>query len=900
MPDFPKIASLPPLSDQDFLAVHQILSSIEKDDNKLKQLETLFPDYKTFTGQSFEQDYKRLQSEWRNENDNDATVKFAKIILNKQGLMEFCQWIKSIVENNPAEIERKNIQLILSVAHHAVTLQYDATTKKWYIADSLNLDDENLKTGLDDKEMLDNLFKYLTYDSNLHIDSRFVKFSSELIVDKRINPQSISLDEFKKITRMLHVSVKNETKTFYFSSLRELNIISSRFNKYADELITATFSSENKYKQFTNTTLNDFYNFISENPTKAKLLIDSLLTTPDSCQKFITSIYHVIKIFTLYPEFILQHPAAVESPAKSLADASNYQIYIQSARDGFKLIQIFPEYKNKIMDYLIQTFPNKLFDTVDDLMDLIKKFPDYERKFMELLMSPGKFIEIIGSYHSFMRIISSMPAHYSQLMDLVLSSESIFDSIFLSDVNHKSNESRENTSEYETQIVNTLLSSRRAIGWISLIEFIETIPSCDKQLMNFVMSSQENFNLIFFYCFDFAHFIQTYPAHGSQLVERMLSSQLCFDKIFKSGADLGYFILRCPAYKKQLMDYLLSDLDRLILKLSNECSSSILGLIFAASNDFSDDKFSNLIKKLASISDKFDINDVMVSLNHLQLQRKILAYPKFDLSFSLVSTSLPGPSFSFLEEMNNIRIDTDASDMKLQKLLNHIARGEQDHAEIMLQNNPDLLFKKGSVTDYSDRIFNNITPFQLSLWNLDKHMWNMILKYLPIEEAHAQYVEHKYAKTTYKNINSDHYDFMPLIYTYQSYIDNNSFSSDIGKAQRMMPVHVVNEFCFPGRLFVPIPQFDEAVLPRQLTCTNFNIQDNWLKPDFFKFFGLNFVICKGESLQPFAYDTAPRDNVQKDMEALKALSQVRYREYLELENKLDLSQSMSRKKQKLF
>ena len=81
-------------------------------------------------------------------------------------------------------------------------------------------------------------------------------------------------------------------------------------------------------------------------------------------------------------------------------------------------------------------------------------------------------------------------------------------------------------------------------------------------------------------------------------------------------------------------------------------------------------------------------------------------------------------------------------------------------------------------------------------------MWNMLLKYMPIEEANAQYIEHKYEKTTYKNTNGDHYNFMSLISTYESCINDSLFSSDISKAQRMMPVHVVNEFCFPGRLLL--------------------------------------------------------------------------------------------------
>ena len=38
----------------------------------------------------------------------------------------------------------------------------------------------------------------------------------------------------------------------------------------------------------------------------------------------------------------------------------------------------------------------------------------------------------------------------------------------------------------------------------------------------------------------------------------------------------------------------------------------------------------------------------------------------------------------------------------------------------------------------------------------------------------------------------------------------------MGIAQRDMPVHVVNEYCCPNRLFDPKPAFNERVMPRNV------------------------------------------------------------------------------------
>src|SRR5690349_11294377 len=67
-----------------------------------------------------------------------------------------------------------------------------------------------------------------------------------------------------------------------------------------------------------------------------------------------------------------------------------------------------------------------------------------------------------------------------------------------------------------------------------------------------------------------------------------------------------------------------------------------------------------------------------------------------------------------------------------------IAEGEQDQAEALLQKDTTLALLPSDVTDLSNRTFKDITGFQYAVWALDWHMWTMIRKYLPNDDARAQ------------------------------------------------------------------------------------------------------------------------------------------------------------------
>ena len=185
--------------------------------------------------------------------------------------------------------------------------------------------------------------------------------------------------------------------------------------------------------------------------------------------------------------------------------------------------------------------------------------------------------------------------------------------------------------------------------------------------------------------------------------------------------------------------------------------------------------------------------------------------------------------------------------MQLPDVLNHVARGEQTELELLLQSSPQaapqLLLAAGAFTDYSGRTF-NCTAYEYAYWAKDTHMCRMLeahmdentkaamlVKVIAIDtvgltyEQHGDVVEH-----------STHFDMTPLKTALQTYVNGhdawdaaNNYDATmaawmlVGKAQRDLPVHVVNEYCRPDRSFYPLPAFNEDKLPRVLTCYNFNM-----------------------------------------------------------------------------
>ena len=188
LPEFSKIVNELPCLDQDFTDVHRILSLIEASDDLILKLKNLFPGYRTIDGQTFKEDFERIQSSWKGKDGNYATRKIPSIILTREGLEKYCLWIKENVDKYPDNLENKSIQMILTIRTHGITVQYDGKKNKWYIIDSLNLKEKIMCKGIED--ITDILFAYLTYND------MSVEFASEIIVEKQFNSDSLNLDEF--------------------------------------------------------------------------------------------------------------------------------------------------------------------------------------------------------------------------------------------------------------------------------------------------------------------------------------------------------------------------------------------------------------------------------------------------------------------------------------------------------------------------------------------------------------------------------------------------------------------------------------------------------------------------------------------------------------------------------
>ncbi len=202
------------------------------------------------------------------------------------------------------------------------------------------------------------------------------------------------------------------------------------------------------------------------------------------------------------------------------------------------------------------------------------------------------------------------------------------------------------------------------------------------------------------------------------------------------------------------------------------------------------------------------------------------------------------------------------------KFLLEVVHGEYDKVEARLKKNSDLFLQKGQVTDYSGRTFYNISGFQYYLWALDKHGWTRMLKSLPLDEEGArikgallqQYQELKEKGVAYelngKIIREEHhFDFkntiIQALQTQVNYQNQNKpwdeidkqWCTGVGSAQKLLPVHVVYEYCGDVSLD-PLPQFIKQ--PTTLTMKFYNWiterYENWFSGD--SKLGVNFAIYR--------------------------------------------------------
>jgi serine/threonine protein kinase len=153
---------------------------------------------------------------------------------------------------------------------------------------------------------------------------------------------------------------------------------------------------------------------------------------------------------------------------------------------------------------------------------------------------------------------------------------------------------------------------------------------------------------------------------------------------------------------------------------------------------------------------------------------------------------------------------------QLKTFLDYIVWGRQEEAEALLKVNKELGLAAGDVTDHAKRTFRNITGLQLAAWNLDWHMWTMILPYLPSEVAKEQAQGLKTG--VWVKEHREHVNWKDVTDALQFYIDKFEnwqwdkgiihWIEQVGKAQFKLPIHVMQEYNNPNRPFAPCPTFD--------------------------------------------------------------------------------------------
>jgi serine/threonine protein kinase len=182
---------------------------------------------------------------------------------------------------------------------------------------------------------------------------------------------------------------------------------------------------------------------------------------------------------------------------------------------------------------------------------------------------------------------------------------------------------------------------------------------------------------------------------------------------------------------------------------------------------------------------------------------------------------------------------------ELATFLKQVADGQQTEAEASLKRTPALALASGDVTDHANRTFHGITGFQYALWALDWHMWKMILPHLNQSPGAAKTQAQTVTTGPWVQQHGEYFNMQPLLDALQTYIDNcdpwpadqcrDHWIHKVGGAQRLLPMHVLQEYCHPNRPFDPTPTFTEEEFPRKAQL-DFDLSKC----------GTDFGICRGE------------------------------------------------------
>jgi hypothetical protein len=246
------------------------------------------------------------------------------------------------------------------------------------------------------------------------------------------------------------------------------------------------------------------------------------------------------------------------------------------------------------------------------------------------------------------------------------------------------------------------------------------------------------------------------------------------------------------------------------------------------------------------------------------------------------------------------------------QFLHHVTRGNYDEVEKMLKKDRALFTQRGKVTDCSGRTFSNATGFEYALWALDKHMWTRMLNCLPNDEEglkikaelQVQYKGIKERGISYSLngkpilVPEHHFDFKnTLIKELQTQVDavneenpnwnaiDKQWKEGVGGAQKLLPMHVVYEYC-SNEPFYPKPTFiAQPELKKQFYNWVTGQDENWFGAD--SKLGTDFAIYKAGVGVAREWHRA-QAGCGVALAAITALYEVRTKDFVALESQLGI------------
>lgn len=255
---------------------------------------------------------------------------------------------------------------------------------------------------------------------------------------------------------------------------------------------------------------------------------------------------------------------------------------------------------------------------------------------------------------------------------------------------------------------------------------------------------------------------------------------------------------------------------------------------------------------------------------------------------------------------------------KIMHFLNKIIQREHELVKRLLQEDIYLLCKKTKLRDLSGREFDAISGFEYALWALDKYQWEDMLACLPKDAAGHLTEKGRYVATAmldqYRQVKAQglrytlngesktepHYDFAIIAALQEQVSLQNApgaknwnaidaqWRTRVGGAQRLLPGHVVDEYC-SNTPFFPIPTF----LSRPQPANGLHQFHNWSSNAWESWdgvnseIGINFSIYKGETAagRGSAW-VRGEETVAGDLSAMTALCETRTRDFNALEARL--------------